>query len=248
MIEASFANSMGSWSPHSILASFGSAVDRLTDMTPSTDGSSANIGAPVGATAAFERALTEELRRAGDVDPFDLGSDLQNGAVLSKVGETRQNLAGTDPVDAGSSSHIAAAEEIALAGPHRRVGFDGDDSSSRSSTSGDDRFDRTADRSNAAAFWVGERVATHPAFRSLDASFADEPLAGSTSTGQIFFNGDGRPIILSSIDAGDHDQLAADDALSSDGDLMILPNGAVLAYDPWTASVEGPRQEGAAAH
>lgn len=248
MIEASFSSPMGSWSPHSILASFGSTIDRLTDITPSAEDSAAADGAPTGATVAFEHALAEELRLAGDVDPFGLGSDLQNGAVLGKAGETQANAAQMDRIDAGTSPLFDAAEPGGLASSHRRVGFGGDDSSSHSSASGDDHFDRAADRRDPAAFWVGDHVATHPAFRSLDSSFAEEPFDDAIPTGRVFFNGDGRPIILSTFDAADHDQPAAADTPSSDGDLMILPNGAVLAYDPWTASIDAPRQADTAAH
>ncbi len=242
MIEASFASPMGSWSPQSIMAGLGSAIDRMTDVTPSADDGSPGVNTPGGAAAAFERALAEELRQAGDVDPFDFGPDLKNGAVLSKAGESQAIAAKADQIDAGGSSHIDAAEQMALAGSHRRVGFDGDDGASRSSADKGDGFDQTADRHPSAAFRIGDRVATHPAFLSLGAAFGSESLPTSIPTGRVFFNGDGRPIVLSSIDAEYDDQPAAADASSSDGDLMILPNGAILSYDPWTASVDGPLQ------
>ncbi|MEM8952200.1 MAG: hypothetical protein AAGA21_15665 [Pseudomonadota bacterium] len=225
---------MGSWSPHLIMASFGNVLDRLAETPSSAD---SGLSGPIGPGAAFERALAEELRLAGDIDPFDAGLGLQNGAVLSKAGEHQRSPGG---LDAASASHLDAAEQIDGKASDRRVGFDGDDGASRSSADDGGRFDQAASRHDPAAFWVGDRLASHAAFSSFGSLSGDEPFVEPLPAGRVFFNGDGRPIVLPPIDDGYHDEATSADVLSTDADLMILPDGAVLAYAPWTASAEAP--------
>ena len=226
----------GSWSPHSIMASFDKVPDRLSDLPSSTEDGFRGLGGPIGAGAAFEQALAEELRRAGDIDPFDAGLELQNGAVLSKAGESQPSPGRLDRLDAASASHLDAAEQIDGKAPDRRIGFDGDDGASRSSADNGGRFEQAACRHDSAAFWIDDRIASHSAFPNLGSLLGDEPFIEPIPAGRIFFNGDGRPIVLPPIDDGYHDEATAADVLSTDADLMILPDGAVLAYDSWTAA------------
>lgn len=239
MAEAALIGTSGSWSPDAVLASFGSRIDRLNDQTPIADQGG------TGPAAAFERALADELKKAGDVDPFDFGPDPQNGAVLDKAGEGRWMSAQAAAADLADMDVV---DSDTVAWSSRRVGFGDDDGSSRLSGGGGDRFDRGFEADDEAAFWIGDRVASHPAYKGRDLPYAEDALVQPASIGQVFFNGDGRPIVLPSMDLGDRDAADVDETLSADGDLMILPNGAVVAYDPWTVTIDGLLREGVSTH
>ena len=51
-------------------------------------------------------------------------------------------------------------------------------------------------------------------------------------TGQVFFNGEGRPIPLPA------SMTRQSVSLSGEGNQIILPDGAVFHYDPWMATIE----------
>ena len=232
MIEAALNGSMGSWSPSAIFASLGNAIDRVADQGSSP-------AASTGAAASFERALAEELLRAGDVDQLDIAFDLQNGALLNRAGEPQLAGGRNDHVDSAASIPTDAADNASAAGSHRRVGFDDSDASARPFAGGDG-FDQSLKDADPAAFWVGDRIVDHPAFRGAGSSFMEDPMTEPIPTGRVLFNGDGRPIILPAIDIDYHDEPSGvDSAPADEGDLMILPDGAVIAYDPWTAAVDG---------
>lgn len=239
MAEAALIGNSGSWSPDTVLASFGSKLDRLTGQTPSTD------QVATGPAAAFERALADELQRAGDADPFDFGPDPRNGAVLDKAGEGRWNAA---QAAAAVPADIGIVDPDAVTWSSRRVGFGDDDASARLSSGGDDRFDRGSEPGDETAFWIGDRVISHPAFKNRDLPDAESQLGEPHANDRVFLNGDGRPIILPSMDLGGREAVDAGATLSADGDLMILPNGAVVAYEPWIATADGAVQDGLSTH
>lgn len=230
MIEAVLTGAMGTWIPNSIRAGTGERVDR----TPDVDGAVVESGAAV----AFEQALAAELRRAGDLDPFDAGFEMQNGAVLSRAAESQQAAGRIDHSDAGGVRMADADDKSAAAGPFRRVGFDDDSASSRISSEQGDRFGDILDVDHGAAFRRSDCIATHAAFLGGRSFSVDETPEETLPGGRLFFNGDGRPIIpRASIEI--HDEPVVADFSCDEGDLMILPNGAVLAYDPWTVTVSG---------
>ena len=229
MIEAALTGSMGSWSPSAILAGFGNAVDGPSD-------GAGDVRTPTGPAAAFERALAAELQRAGDLDPYNAGSfDPQNGAALSRASDARSASWTDFAADSVAGGEADDAMPSVLA--ERRVAFGDQDAPSRRLTA-DVRSSGFGAYADGRAFWVGDRVAIPSASVGSGLDPADMQLAEPVYSGRIFFNGDGRPILLASLDGPDHDPGLAADRLAPDGDLMILPNGAVLSYDPWTAAAD----------
>ena len=224
MAEGGSSGISGGWSINAILAGFDSGIDRPSDPLSS------------GRALAFEQALAEELQKAGHANPFDKGVDPENGAALSRAGEDQWSFARLDRVTADVRADGSAAEAQEIGASDRRVGFGGDDASSRLSSDGDDLFEADQDAGSETAFRIDDRAAFHLAFEADDHAFLEDERFEPTAVGRVFFNGDGRPIILPPIDPA-----AVVDEGAGEGDLMILPNGAVLAYHPWTATVEGVR-------
>lgn len=216
MIDAALSGAMGSWSPNVILASFGDAIDRIADRSALAD-RDFSAATSTGAAASFERALAAEVMKAGDIDRLDIGFDLQNGTVLNKAGQFQQADGRRDRFDSGTTGQTNAVDGASAAGAYRRVDFGDDDASARSSAGGRDGLGQSVDEGDPAAFWIGNRIVDHPAFRSDGSTFTGAPLVEPVPTGRVLFNGDGRPIILPPIDVGPPDEPLVEDGFAGRG-------------------------------
>lgn len=231
---------VGSWSASAILTGIGHASDRL-------GGTSATE--PTGPVVSFERALAAELQRAGDLDPFNAGSlDPQNGAALNRAGESWSTVR-TEAAAGHNIPGVDVDDAVVSKSADRRVDFDRDDGASRLAAGGNKSSDADAFPDDRSAFWVGDRVATVTAQPDDGLDPTNMPLAEPAFSGRVFFNGDGRPILVSPVGGAEQESPVDDEGPSPDGDLMILPSGAVMPYDPWTAAVDdGAVSSAASAH
>lgn len=174
---------------------------------------------PILATPPWEPAQT------GAAGVLDGGLSLQNGAVFTKAGEGYIAPNQLDALaSAGRSGDIAPTDSW-------RIDFDAGGVDLLKATIYD-RQDHLVNIADAAPpSWLND-VGFSPTDADNVPSFADRPSPDNIWMDRVFFNGDGRPILPPRSDER-HDIFA-------DGDVMILPDGAVVAFDPWTAAVDMP--------
>lgn len=211
------------WSPTSIIA----GVDRLADRAPAI-GQTSSAGQT---EAAFEQALVDELAKDRSAHPVDISQAQQHRAQFDETFEARSG-----PIRDDSSKTIARgpAEDPLAAGADRHVHFEANAGQTRKpGGGGGDDAGMGFQPGDQGAFWLGDR------FAEVKASSAEVPGGQSRLpvdadvAHKVLFNGDGRPIVLSSIDDLQPPTSGTEDAWSG-GDLMILPDGAVVDYGPWT--------------
>lgn len=163
-----------------------------------------------------------EPLEAGAIGLLDGGLSLQNGAVYSKAGE----LAYTPPTRDNDPTALGVDDQ---AKHHWRVAFDGTTYETYTSDLRDLGGQPLAFAEGASTPWTMD--AHNPMAADLVSTTAGSPDL-VMATEHVFYNGDGRPIPLDSVD-----RLSA--SLAADGDQIILPDGAIFDYNPWEASIEG---------
>lgn len=225
---------------------FGTFLDQLSDRIKNGEKLLAD-------GAAFENLLLDELRQAGETshlslsvvdlthddvpsappwEPLEAGAiglldgglSQQNGVVYSRAGEMAYALSAVD------GSALTPASDGLHAEQHLRVVF-GEDVHKTLNADVHDRHCQPLPSSDGLLTpWTME--AHHP--------LVDDPTSNVTMEGpfldlpmdHVFYNGEGRPITLASIDNSSV-------SLAAEGDKIILPDGAIFDYDPWQVSIEG---------
>lgn len=203
---------------------------------------------------AFEKVLLEELGQTGDTSPLGLsatrvlpgdmlrsappwesaeagaigildgGLNQQSGALYTKAGEMSYA-----PHDVDSSAMAPASDGI-HAEHHLRVVFDVEIFNTLNADVHDHGGQRLASSDGVNTPWTVD----------ADNPLADDLISGADGRApvfdlpmdHVFYNGEGRPIPLSSV----MDDINV--SLAAGCDQIILPNGAVFDYDPWAASAD----------
>lgn len=159
---------------------------------------------------------------AGGLDDVIDGLDWQNGTVNSKAGERAY---APDAVPAGSSARF---DDAGQGKHHFQVTFEGNVYSTLKAD-----YHIRLGQGPAASHGIGS-----PRTVETDDSITLRSYGPSSSTGlpanHVFYHGDGRPFFASFDDDYDDSELS----LEPRGDKVILPDGAVFDYDPWTAEID----------
>ena len=197
-------------------------LDRLFDRIESGETSLTNDG-------SFEDVLLEELRRSNDTPASvipDASQAVQNGNFYTVAGD--QSSLGTDIRD--SDFLDRAAYRFDIEHHPQRVIFDADAFGSLHADVRDQEGQSRPPFDGLERHWTGDDVGVQ-SDRLIERLDEDAP-AFDLPRDHVFFNGDGRPILLSSV---------TDDAsfsLADDSNQIILPDGAVFDYQPWQTSAD----------
>lgn len=200
-------------------------------------------GLPVDRSAMSNNAATSpalsipnaDSVHPGTADILDGGTSQQNGALFSKVGEQipAPDFPDRPLADRGETTGIRPDNTSAANPDPRRVSFDIGDSFSTL------KADVHGDRSGNLEMHQGAPPAGFVDLREF--SIVGSPVGfghdGGTSgttdrlVHQIFYHGDGRPIVALMVEASSIDNV-------TNKSQMILPDGTIYDYEPWIAKVD----------
>ncbi len=220
-------------------------LDRLFDRIESGESLLSSDG-------SFERVLRDELRRSseasainvqyqpqhspitppwesiatGDLGILDGGLDIQNGTLYGAIGCQKGSRLSVDDIDIMDP----AASSIYVELDPQEIAFDDNVFSTLYADVHDQGVQPLSHGDGISTPWTID--ADNPLADELFAGLKSHAPAFELPMKHVFFNGDGRPIILSSV-VGDTDV-----SLASGGDQIILPNGATFDYDPYDTAID----------
>ena len=188
MMQAVQAQSVETW----FSSSTSTGIERPADR------SSALAGGPSPdrmRAAAFDLALQDELARDRSFHILDGQFRLRESTVFDGA-EPDQAPEAVDPSKARGVSHTDLADGSMAPGPHGRVVFEAEVGGARK-TDGGDRSSSDFESSADSAFWIGNDLAVSPIFASGVSDFQETLPVDTDEADRVFFNGDGRPILVS---------------------------------------------------